>query len=676
MKVLLLIDGLEIGGAETHVLTLARALTEQGTAVSIMCAGGTFAKELSLMGIRVFYAPFKGRDPRSILSSIRALRALKSEGFTVIHAHTRYTAALAGFALPRIPLVTTVHLNFGITPMQRSLCNWGRRTLAVSADLGEYLTKEYKIPKENISLTVNGIDPALFPPLYQRGRDILHVSRLDKDRSLCALLLCTLAPRLHAYKGEIRIRIYGDGDDAHRVKDAAKKANRAAGAEVVKILGSSARIAEEMRHGAMLIGVSRAALEGASRALPIILAGNDGYGGILTEEAYKTEKYANFCCRNKEKSGADLLYRDIVYLLEHACFCENIRWKICAQVQSEYTPRRMAEDALSVYRGALRIGAIGYYGYGNFGDEMMLKALCTRLSEKGIQNFYPLQKNGKAMLSRTRPIRTAYNLGKCDLVLFGGGNLFQNETSMRSLLYYSALMLLCKKRARIGACMGIGTLRGRLAEKICRFSLGGFSRLYLRSEADAEAAERLAPAAKDRIHTAADLCFYLPEAIGCTQRKNKLLFIPTAQGGRGALPFLRRMQAIGAEISLAVLFPEKDEKIAMEIAGEMKIPAPRRIRSESDFFECIKDARLCISMRLHGAIFSLLSHTPCLLSAHSEKNRAFIRDVRNAAAACLSPSPILPFLSEGDAAEKEKEAAGKTYGFSQIISFFRNRLDY
>ena len=676
MKVLLLIDGMAIGGAETHVLTLASALKKKGIDVSLMCAGGAFVKALAELNIRVYHAPFKERSLRSILASIRALRALKNEHFTVIHAHTRYTAALASLCLPNIPLVTTVHLDFSITPLKRTLCCWGRHALAVSEDLKDYLVREYRVCENRVSLTVNGIDPLAFPPLSHLGNDILHVSRLDKDRSLCALLLCEIAPRLHRYDPNIKIRIYGGGNDEQRVKAAAQKANEKAGTTVVTLFGACDCISKEMEGASMLIGVSRSALEGACSALPIILSGNDGYSGILTSKTYEIEKHDNFCCRNKQKSNADTLFYDIIYLWKHKSFCECIRWKAAALVRKEYTPQRMAEDAISAYYGALRIGAVGYYGYGNFGDEMMLQAMRAQLRQKGIQSFYPLMKDGKSKLSRAHPIRTAFNLRKCDYVLFGGGNLFQNETSMRSLLYYSTLLHLCKKHARIGACMGIGALNGRFASRICRQALRGISENYLRTEADNETAKRLAPSFSEHIHTACDLCFFLPERECQKRGKNKILVIPSAQHSDALLLFLKKMQATGAEIELAILFPQMDQTSAEGIARALKLPPPKAIRNTDDFFESICDARLCISMRLHGAIFSLLYHTPCMLFGHSEKNRAFIKDVKLAAAACHSPAPIYSFLCAEEAEEKEKEAAAKNYGFSEIISFFRKRLNY
>ncbi len=676
MKVLLLIDGMDIGGAETHVLTLAEALKKERADVSVICAGGAYTEALIAAGICVYYAPLKERNLPATIASIRALKKMKSKGFTVLHAHTRYTAALANFCLPQIPLVTTVHLNFCTTLLKRTLSCWGRKTLAVSADLKNYLIKEYKVSEHNISLTVNGVDPLRFPPLYSRGRHILHVSRLDRDRSACALLLCEAAPVLHAHAPHIQIHIYGTGDDMERVRAAAKSANLKAGKEIVHLFGACATVCEKMNEGAMLIGVSRAALEAACRGLPVILAGNDGYGGILTEEVYKNERNDNFCCRNKKRASADVLCADILYLLEHASFCEKIRRKISELVRKEYTPTRMARDAISAYYGALRIGAVGFYGFGNFGDEMMLRALRSLLLEKGVNVFFPLLPDKKSKLSRMRPLRCAYNLRKCDYVLFGGGNLLQNETSFGSLLYYTVLLMLCRRGTRIAACMGIGALHGKPAARISAWSLRRFSLLFMRTEADLQAARQLAPQAASRLYIACDLCLYLEETRSIEKKKNEIVAIPTADCKDDIIFFLKQMQASGTEIHIAVLFPQKDMQIADEIAKKIHATPPIVIRNADDFFNCVRDARLCICARLHGAIFSLLSHTPCLLSAHSEKNKAFIKDTETAAASCQAPSPILPFFSGADAVQKEREAAGKTYGFSEIISFFRKRKNY
>ncbi len=668
MRVLLLIDGMDIGGAETHLLTLAQALKESGTDVSVLCAGGVYTEALRASGIPVYLAPLKERSLSGVLRSVRALRRMRKMDFHALHAHTRYTAALANFCLPKIPLVTTVHLDFSLTPAKRVLACWGRKCLAVSEDLTDYVVREYGVKESDVLPTVNGIDPRRFSPLFTRGRHILHVSRLDKDRSRTALLLCELAPRLARLAPEREIRILGTGDDLARVTEAAERANRQIGRETVRLYGACDNVAQALRDGALLVGVSRAALEAAARGLPVILAGNDGYGGIMTEAVYESERAHNFCCRGRQLPDGGSLYRDIAFLLTHQSYAERVRWSVCARVQKEYTPQRMASDARAAYCAARRIGIVGYYGFGNFGDEMMRAALERQLTERGF-------KDHKA-LCRAHPLRTLLQLRKCDTVLFGGGNLLQDETSLRSLLYYAVLLFAAKRDTAIGVSMGLGGFRTPLAERIGAWALGRLSRVYLRTEGDLAAAARLSPQMRARLHLSADLCFSYPEVSGKEQRGRKIAVFPTERCEEVLLPFLMRMRREGWETVFCVLFPRQDEGAAIRLAKRVGGAQTVRVERAEDFYACVRDAALAVSMRLHGAIFSLLMHTPCLLSAHSEKNLALLQDARAAANAVGSPCPLLPFRDSTEAEERKKEAAGKTYGFSEIIAFFRDRLNY
>ncbi len=675
MKILILIDGMGIGGAETHVLTLSAALIRGGDTVDVMCAEGAYTDKLRRAGAGVYIAPFKDRDLRSILKSMRALRHRKAQGYDVIHAHTRYTAALANFCLPRIPLVTTVHLNFSLSPMKRALSCWGRKSLAVSEDLATYLTDAYNISPSDILPTKNAIDAEEFPPIPMRGRNILHVSRLDKDRSKSAHLLCAIAPALYARYPDRSIRIIGDGDDFEALKDAAERANRQCGKAFVLLTGSTCAVSEMLSGGALLIGVSRAVLEGASRALPLILSGNDGYGGILTEAEYEAHKRDNFCCRGCTEATADRLFSDICFLLDHACFCENLRCSIAARVRRDFSPESMAQDAKKAYLSAFRIGVIGYYGFGNFGDEAMLFAIREGLRERGIENVPTLCKRGEPPnLSRARPLRALLALRRCDYVLFGGGNLLQNQTSVFSFFYYAAWLLLCRKGTLIGIGMGIGELNGEFYERICGKLLGRFHALYMRTQADTGYALRLAPTMYQQIRLGCDPCLFLPQSHGSVRRR-KIVAIPKGAPNAATLRFLKRKMTEGYEILPLILFPAKDREGAEKIS---KLCGTRAIvaRSPEDFFAFCHDAALCITERLHGAVFSLLAHTPCLIFADNVKNAAFAKDVEYAAAHSNTLSPVLCYLDAEDAEKKEREAEGKSFSFSEIISFLTKHRNY
>jgi hypothetical protein len=57
MNILLMIDALDCGGAETHVCTLALALAKEGHRVTVLSEGGAMERELEEGKVRVAHLP-------------------------------------------------------------------------------------------------------------------------------------------------------------------------------------------------------------------------------------------------------------------------------------------------------------------------------------------------------------------------------------------------------------------------------------------------------------------------------------------------------------------------------------------------------------------------------------------------------------------------------------------
>ena len=91
----------------------------------------------------------------------------------------------------------------------------------------------------------------------------------------------------------------------------------------------------------------------------------------------------------------------------------------------------------------------GYYGFGNLGDEALLRIIVSELKSR-----YP---HGTIDVLSAEPSLTAHELGveatqrweqgairraieRADVVLSGGGGLLQNATSLKSLFYYAGII--------------------------------------------------------------------------------------------------------------------------------------------------------------------------------------------------------------------------------------------
>ncbi|TYB95720.1 MAG: hypothetical protein FXF54_04025 [Kosmotoga sp.] len=93
---------------------------------------------------------------------------------------------------------------------------------------------------------------------------------------------------------------------------------------------------------------------------------------------------------------------------------------------------------------------MGYYGYSNLGDDLLFLTTLEIISKhSSIRNvFVPAPKRLEQLrklfpgnlnikiVNRYNPITIYRTINKSDATIFGGGNLFQDETSNRSFLYY------------------------------------------------------------------------------------------------------------------------------------------------------------------------------------------------------------------------------------------------
>ena len=186
MKILMLIDSLGIGGAETHVCALAEELARAGSTVTVAASDGVLRERLINSKIKFIRLPSIKKPPisrkiqecRNKISSKMCTDALtsciifnilkahfqicaiiKHYRPDIVHAHTRRMAFIVAplCKAAKIPLITTAHAMFSMKGLRAPLSVWGNETIAVSEDIKEHILKHSKIRKSNIHVIYNGI---------------------------------------------------------------------------------------------------------------------------------------------------------------------------------------------------------------------------------------------------------------------------------------------------------------------------------------------------------------------------------------------------------------------------------------------------------------------------------------------------------------------------------------
>ena len=366
MNILMSLMQLDIGGAETHVVELAKELKRRGHKIVITSNGGAYVEELEKNGIKHYLVPLQNKKPQNVAKAFSLLKKIIiDEKIDVVHSHARIPSFILGRIKKKMnfPFVTTAHGTFSTKYGLKYITDWGDKTLAVSDDIKKYLMDNYGIKEEDITITVNGIDDKKFSPdvektdamrefsLEDTDNTLVYVSRLDASCDHIAYMLIESVKRLSDIVENLKCIIVGDGDDFENVKKLADEANDDIGKNVIIMAGARTDVNKVIAPAKLFVGVSRAALEAMSCGKPAIIAGTMGYIGLFDETKIDEGLYTNFCCRGLEEATTDLLAQDIGYFFglweeEQKKLGEYSR----QTVLSHYSVKRMADDAEKVYK--------------------------------------------------------------------------------------------------------------------------------------------------------------------------------------------------------------------------------------------------------------------------------------------------------------------------------------
>ena len=658
MKILMASMGLDIGGAETHIVELSRELVRQGHEVVVLSNGGVYVSELEKSGIRHVKAPLHTRNPFAMARGLWiARREIKRERPDIVHAHARIPAFVCGILqkFMGFPLVTTAHWVFEPGLVLRHLTNWGDRTIAVSDDIVKYLTDNYKVARDRITVTINGIDTEKFSPEVSGERVraafnippdapvAVHVSRLDEERAMAAETLLEIAPTLAQRVPGARILIAGDGQRYQEMSHRADEINLKLGYRCLIFTGSRTDINEVCAAGDVFVGVSRAALEAMATGRPVVLAGNEGYMGLFDEEKLQEGVDTNFCCRGMPAVTRQALLDDVTtaLTLEGPAY-ERLAAYGRQVVCQNYSVSRMAADALEVYARAClprRVALSGYYGFNNFGDEAILESLCQAIHgidpEIEIVVFskdpaFTQEKHECRAVQRFSPLAVWRTLRRCELLVSGGGSLLQDNTSTRSLLYYLSILWLAHKMGKktMLYANGVGPLRKPANRRRVRKIVELADSVVLR-DPDSVAELRDMGVTRPDLIESADPVYNMPEpSHTAAQRELSIIgvegpFVTVAvRPISGAPDYIDRFAALcdgiyeryGFKIILIPMQPKLDEPVCWDVKETMRAPATVLTGSYTplDVMGIIGEGRLALAMRLHALIFAACTCTPTL----------------------------------------------------------------
>ncbi|MDO5115081.1 MAG: polysaccharide pyruvyl transferase CsaB [Synergistaceae bacterium] len=280
---------------------------------------------------------------------------------------------------------------------------------------------------------------------------------------------------------------------------------------------------------------------------------------------------------------------------------------------------------------------LGYYGFGNLGDELLAEAAVSLLESGGVKRERIALLSAKAAESEKKFGLRAFDRWSLAALrrgcvssrtlLLGGGGLFQDSSSLRSCLYYYGVMRLAKScGCRLWAeGQSVGPLHSAAARSVTRRALSLCSRISVRDE---NSAELLSSLGLDSSFIP-DLVLSLPMPKGGGDG-NYILFNArpgyeklSRRAAESADAFARES---GREI-IGVALADEDEKELerLEALRYIKLRDIITVRGAGDFSEAAAAASGAVGMRLHFLILSFLSGIPLAGCAYDPKVSGFCR---------------------------------------------------
>ena len=304
-----------------------------------------------------------------------------------------------------------------------------------------------------------------------------------------------------------------------------------------------------------------------------------------------------------------------------------------------------------------RVLISGFYGFDNAGDEAILQSMVTGLRKAHsdvdivVLSADPSKTerdHGVKAVDRSNLLQIFSAVKDCDMLISGGGGLFQDVTSISSLWYYSGIIIIgfLLKKPVFAYAQGIGPVKWSFDKKLLRYIINRVYKISVRDEKSRLELRNLGITRE--VSCTADPAFLIDlaskeESLEILARESgiketgrpKIGFTVRSRGKEPDISTIfaevadRAFEELGADIVFFPLHYGKDIELAEEIAGKMK-HKPIIIRGSyppSQLAGLYGVMDLNLGVRLHGLIFSLMNNVPMVAVSYDPKVDSFMDSV-------------------------------------------------
>ncbi|MGM0904475.1 MAG: glycosyltransferase family 4 protein [Bacillota bacterium] len=370
IKLLMMLECLNIGGTETHTLSLTKQLIHCGVDVTIYSfSSGNIHDEFISLGCTVYIGSKKAANR---LEEVRKI-ILKHQ-INIIHTHDK-SAELADnvASMFNLPLIYTVHGSY--YDIFSKLKHKNIVYISVSLPIKQWLAAK-GIPSTLIS---NGIDTIKYNSNIDRKSLklqleipvdtplIVYAARLGnrKKFKICDAFIQTCPVVRKKLLANMHVAIVGGSPNNKRrfnlIKDKVRKINMQHGENFIHVLGERKDM-ERIYCGAdCVVGTGRIALEAMACETKVIAAGSEGYVGLITPDNFHEACQLHFGDHaGKGDFSEEIFCKDIAeaFLSGPSSDITNVK-KNRELVKNRFSIEQVTNELLHVYKRNMNLDILG-----------------------------------------------------------------------------------------------------------------------------------------------------------------------------------------------------------------------------------------------------------------------------------------------------------------------------
>jgi polysaccharide pyruvyl transferase CsaB len=285
------------------------------------------------------------------------------------------------------------------------------------------------------------------------------------------------------------------------------------------------------------------------------------------------------------------------------------------------------------------VTVLGYYGFNNLGDDLLLATFLQCLEQLSTDNAIPVtiqilsQQPGDTQKTypqtmcfhRIRPMALVQALRRSQWLVLGGGGLFQDATSLKNVVYYAGMVLLarCLGNRVVWWAQGVGPLHHWLSRWLTGVALKASQTISVRDARSEQLVHQLAPGKP--VHTVVDPVWLLqpistgqgdvaPGAIGVSLRAWPSL---TDAGIDQLAEMIDKVFPLEQPVVLLPFQPAQDN---VPLTRLQALNPERPVRwATGDMTRHIADLAGLVGMRFHAIVMAVLHQVPVMAIGYDPK---------------------------------------------------------